>query len=86
MTLLHSTAKVTSKGQITIPKKVREALGIQTGTILLFEKEDEKVFIHTTRTIRDYKGYLKGKTVEADFDLIRKTAKKAAAARVMKHG
>ena len=38
------TAKVTTKGQITIPKAVREKLGLSTGEALLFEEKDE-VFI-----------------------------------------
>ena len=33
-------AKVTSKGQITIPKRVREALGIATGTRVEFILEE----------------------------------------------
>jgi AbrB family looped-hinge helix DNA binding protein len=30
-------AKVTSKGQTTIPKKIRQALGIRRGDVLRFE-------------------------------------------------
>lgn len=37
------TAKVTSKGQVTIPKEVRDKLGIRTGEELIFE-EKEGVF------------------------------------------
>lgn len=36
------TARVTSKGQITIPKEIRERLGITTGDSLEFEFTDEK--------------------------------------------
>lgn len=82
---LHSTAKVTSKGQITIPREVRELLGIQTGSVILFEQEEERVIIHPARTIRDYKGHLKVKAKGVDFDEIRRATKKAVAKRVMKH-
>lgn len=34
------TARVTSKGQITIPKKVREKMGIHTGEDLSFEEKN----------------------------------------------
>ena len=34
------TAKVTSKGQVTIPKKVREQLGVQPGEAIGFEEKD----------------------------------------------
>jgi AbrB family looped-hinge helix DNA binding protein len=32
------TATVTSKGQITLPKAIRDALGIQTGDVVIFER------------------------------------------------
>lgn len=34
-------AKVTSKGQLTIPREVRRALGIRAGDSLLFEVGDD---------------------------------------------
>lgn len=33
-------AKITSKGQLTIPKEVRRALGVRKGDSLLFEVDD----------------------------------------------
>ena len=35
-------ARVTSKGQVTIPKRVREALGIDAGDAVLFRVESEQ--------------------------------------------
>jgi antitoxin PrlF len=38
------TSRVTSKGQITIPKRVRESLHVETGDSLVFEvREGEAV-------------------------------------------
>lgn len=34
------TAKITSKGQVTIPKKVRERLGVQPGEAIGFEEKE----------------------------------------------
>jgi antitoxin PrlF len=34
------TARVTSKGQVTIPKKVRERLGVHPGEDVGFEEKD----------------------------------------------
>jgi antitoxin PrlF len=34
------TAKVTSKGQVTIPKEVREKLGVRPGEAVGFEEKD----------------------------------------------
>lgn len=38
-------AKITSKGQITIPKKVRERLGVHPGEDVGFEEKDGMIFI-----------------------------------------
>ena len=37
---MHS--KITSKGQVTIPKKVRESLGLEPGDFITYEITDEK--------------------------------------------
>jgi antitoxin PrlF len=39
------TAKVTSKGQVTIPKKVRERLGVNPGEGVGFEEKDGVMLI-----------------------------------------
>jgi len=39
------TAKVTSKGQITIPKKVRDKLGVQPGEEISFESKGDAFYI-----------------------------------------
>ena len=39
------TAKVTSKGQITLPKAVREKLGVQPGEDVGFEEKDDLLII-----------------------------------------
>jgi AbrB family looped-hinge helix DNA binding protein len=36
-------ARVTSKGQVTIPKQVRRALRIRAGDALIFEMDEEGV-------------------------------------------
>ncbi|MBM3648409.1 MAG: AbrB/MazE/SpoVT family DNA-binding domain-containing protein [Alphaproteobacteria bacterium] len=41
---------VTSKGQVTIPKRVRELLGIRPGTVIDFERiEDGRVVLVKVR-------------------------------------
>ena len=39
------TAKVTSKGQITLPKKIREKLGVRPGEDVGFEEKDNMIVI-----------------------------------------
>lgn len=68
-------AKITSKGQITLPKEVRKLLKVVIGSVIIFEKENEKIFIRPTKTLLEYRGYLKGKKRQANFDIIREKAK-----------
>ena len=37
------TSKISSKAQITLPRKVREALGAKTGDMLVYEVEGDVV-------------------------------------------
>jgi AbrB family looped-hinge helix DNA binding protein len=45
---MDARAKVTSKGQVTIPKSVREALQLHTGDELLFRVERSRAVIAKT--------------------------------------
>ncbi len=44
------TAKVTSKGQVTIPKKVREKLGVHPGEAVGFEEKGDLLVIRKVVT------------------------------------
>ena len=46
-------AKVTSKGQITIPKEVREALGIAEGDQIVFRVEQHRATLGKTPNLLD---------------------------------
>lgn len=72
---MTALAKVTSKGQITLPKEVRELLHINTGSIVVFEKEDEKLVVKTAKTLQDFKGILKGRQKQTEFEGMRRKAK-----------
>jgi AbrB family looped-hinge helix DNA binding protein len=54
------TATVTSKGQITIPKEVRDALAVKTGDVIDFERETDGTFRVRARKIHveDLAGFL----------------------------
>ena len=45
---MDSSAKMTSKGQVTIPKSVRDALGLREGDELLFRVERSRAVIAKT--------------------------------------
>ena len=54
-----STTTVTSKGQVTIPKAIRELLHLRTGDQLDFVVEDERVFIEPAASdVRRLRGLL----------------------------
>jgi AbrB family looped-hinge helix DNA binding protein len=42
---MEASATVTSKGQVTIPARVREAIGIRPGARLLFRVENDHITI-----------------------------------------
>lgn len=45
---MDSSARLSSKGQVTIPKDVRDALGLQEGDELLFRVERSRAVIAKT--------------------------------------
>ncbi len=53
---MDSTAKITSKGQVTIPKNVRDALELHEGDQLLFRVERSRAVIAKTPSLLDLAG------------------------------
>jgi AbrB family looped-hinge helix DNA binding protein len=57
-----SKTRITTKGQITVPKKVRDRMGLRTGDELEFIEEDGiyriKKYLPPT-PLKKYRGYLK---------------------------
>jgi antitoxin PrlF len=52
-----ASATLTSKGQVTLPKSVRQRLGVETGDRLEFiESEQGFLVVAATRDIRSLKG------------------------------
>jgi antitoxin PrlF len=53
---MDSSAKITSKGQVTIPKSVRDALELQEGDELLFRVERSRAVIAKTPSLLELAG------------------------------
>ncbi|TET20819.1 MAG: AbrB/MazE/SpoVT family DNA-binding domain-containing protein [Candidatus Cloacimonadota bacterium] len=54
--------RVTKKGQVTIPKAIRDFLDIKTGDKLLFEiRGKDVVVVPIKKTIFDFRGKVKDK-------------------------
>jgi antitoxin PrlF len=71
---MQAKAKLTSKGQVTIPKAVRQRLGIKTGDEVLFV--EDRAGIHLRRNLPDsafakWVGYLGNCDNRASDDLVR---------------
>ena len=59
---MEQRARITSKGQVTVPKKVRDALGVRAGDSLVFEVEDGGAKVRVVRkpvSFADYEGALR---------------------------
>ena len=80
------TAKITSKGQITLPKKVRDILHVREGGVVVFEQENDSFVIKPAESLLDYKGYLRGRAKHADVDIVREAARTYVGRKAGKHG
>ncbi len=68
------TAKVTSKGQVTIPKEIREKLGVHPGEDVGFEERDNLLVISkvvTKSPFDKWVGKLKHLEGQRSDDLVR---------------
>jgi len=50
MSTLEKRARVTSKGQVTVPRDIRRLLGVQSGDSLIFQADENGVRIRPLRT------------------------------------
>ena len=62
-------AKVTSKGQITIPRDVRVKMNLKTGDKILFFEENGKFFLQNSNSIvlADFQRAMKGASKQGGF-------------------
>ncbi len=74
-------AKVTSKGQVTIPQAVRKKLGIGKDDTVDFIIENDYVRLVPVRTLKDLRGVVRARG-KGDFTEERAKAKSATARRV----
>ncbi len=83
-TIVDAAAKVTSKGQVTVPKAVREALGIKEGDEVIFRVEGNRAVLARTPDFLDLAGTIRvpaGKRNVAWDGVIRRTRSDRATAR-----
>ena len=76
-------AKITAKGQLTIPKEIRDALRVGPGDRILFLIEGSKTLLYPVKgTLLDLRGSVKPKNPPEDLDKVREEVKRKVARRV----
>ena len=75
-----SKARLTSKGQLTVPADVRRALGLEKGDTVSFELEETGAFLRPARSPGSLRGALKGGAV--DWESARRKAWRARVERL----
>lgn len=54
---MRKQAKITSKGQITVPREIRHALGVKPGDSLIFEQNGDVVHVRPSRAKSPFAKY-----------------------------
>ena len=68
---------ITRKGQVTIPKPIRDQLGLEEGEKVMFIRRGDEVLLKVLRgTVLDLKGSVNPSSRPEDFSQIRQTVKK----------
>ncbi len=78
---MDAAARVTSKGQVTVPKSVRDALGIHEGDEIVFRVEGNRAVLARTPDFLSLAGSLAVPAAKRNVawdDVIRKTRVKRA--------
>ena len=81
---MEIAAKVTSKGQVTVPKAVRDALGIVEGDDIVFRVEGNRAVLARTTAFLELAGTIKvaaAKRNAAWDNILRKTRASRASTR-----
>ena len=65
---MEVSARVTSKGQVTIPKRVREALDISTGDRIVFRVQQHQAIIARTPDLLEMAGSVEVPAAKRDAD------------------
>jgi antitoxin PrlF len=82
--MVDAAAKVTSKGQVTVPKAVRDALGIKEGDEVVFRVEGNRAVLARTPDFLALAGTIRVPAAKRNVawnEVIRRTRSDRAAAR-----
>ena len=81
-----ATATVTAKGQITIPKEIRKALGLEVGDKVVFLLDGKQAIVTPVerKTIGELRGCLPATKETPGWPEVRRATRKAMAELIMK--
>lgn len=78
---------ITRKGQVTIPKAIRDQLGVKEGEKVSFVMRAEEVVLKVIKgKILDLRGSVQPSAHPEDFEKIRQSVRQAVAKKVAGHG
>ena len=82
-----SESVITRKGQVTIPKDIRDQLKAQQGERVVFVLRGKEVILKVVRgSILDMRGSVKPVKRPEDFDAVRRSVKRKISAKVARYG
>lgn len=67
--------RITQKGQVTIPRSIREHFGLHPGQEVIFVEQGNQVILEKTQTHqvwKKYRGFLKNQKAKRTDDVIQK--------------
>ena len=82
--IVDAAAKVTSKGQVTVPKSVRDALGIKKGDGIVFRVEGNRAILARTPDFLELGGTVRVPAARRNVawdEIVRRTRSERAATR-----
>ncbi len=80
---MQLSSRITTKGQVTVPKKIRDELKIKSGDVIQFVRKGGDVVIKPVKTLLDLKGVIKTDRKLEDWDSARDHAKKYVVKKVL---
>jgi|LGVC01.1.fsa_nt_gb AbrB family looped-hinge helix DNA binding protein len=80
---MRASSRITVKGQVTVPKKIRDDLKISPGDVILFVKRGDEVVIKPVKTLLDFKGVIQSDQKIDDWEKVRNKAKEYVAQKVV---
>lgn len=74
--------RLTTKGQVTIPKEIHDLLGLETGDRVLFVRQGDQVVVRPIKaTLNDLRGSVTPRKRPEDFDDVRHQIRRSVAER-----